>query len=96
MRLVQFLGSAGERCVGPVGSDGDTLEPLAGVGSVYELAQRSLEEGVALVELVAALPKQEAVDYNAALAEKRHDSSRDDHQVSRGAVSVLRMVAKRG
>ena len=71
MRLVQFLGSAGERCVGHVGSDGDTLEPLARVGSVYELAQRSLEEGVALVELVAALPKQEAVDYNAALAEKR-------------------------
>lgn len=71
MRLVQFQHPTGERCVGLVGLDGDTLEPLIGIATTYELAQRSLAEGIGLVELVAGLRKQEVVDFDAALAERR-------------------------
>lgn len=71
MRLVQFLGADGKRCVGLVGTDGGTLEPLAGVALTYDLAQRSLDEGIGLAALVAGLPKLQPIDYDAALAAGR-------------------------
>lgn len=71
MRLVQFKTEDGRRKVALVAPDGEALLPLAGATSVYDLAMRSIEEATPLADLIAALPREEAVDYAAALAEGR-------------------------
>jgi hypothetical protein len=66
-RLLQFKNEAGERRVGLVGGDEESILPLKSIATVFELASRSIETGVALRDLVADLPKEEAIDYSALL-----------------------------
>jgi hypothetical protein len=66
-RLVQFKTEAGERKVAVVGADGETLLPLVGYSTVHELALASIETGVGLEALVASLPREPALDYDAVL-----------------------------
>ena len=66
-RLVQFKTETGERKVAVVGADGETLLPLQGFATVHELALHSMETGTTLEALVANLPRDEAIDYDAVL-----------------------------
>jgi hypothetical protein len=66
-RLLQFKNEAGERRVGLVGGDEESILPLKSIATVFELASRSIETGVALRDLVADLPKEEPIDYSALL-----------------------------
>lgn len=66
-RLVQFKTEAGARKVAVVGTDGETLLPLAGFATVHELATRSLETGTGLEALVATSPREAAIDYETVL-----------------------------
>jgi hypothetical protein len=66
-RLLQFKNEAGERRVGLVGGDEESIIPLKSIATVFELASRSIETGAALRDLVADLPKEEPIDYSALL-----------------------------
>ena len=68
MRLVQFLTEKGERRVGLVGTDGGTVLPLQGPASSYELAQTAIARDTPLADLVAGLPQESPLDYDALLA----------------------------
>jgi hypothetical protein len=70
-RLVQFKTEAGARKVAVVGPDGETLLPLAGFATTYELVQRSLETGTGIEALVAATLREAALDYDAVLVAGR-------------------------
>jgi hypothetical protein len=63
-RLLQFKNEAGERRVGLVGGDEKSILPLKSIATVLELASRSIETGAALRDLVADLPKEEALGYS--------------------------------
>lgn len=71
MRLVQFSTEDGQRKVAIVADDGDTLLPLTGVTSTYELALRAIALQVPLATLAAGIQQEAPVDYGAALAEGR-------------------------
>ena len=71
MRLVQFVAPAGQRRVGRVGGDGQMVEALRGVASVYELAQSAIAGGQRLAELAADTPAERPQELAGLQAEGR-------------------------
>ncbi len=69
VRLVQFETPSRQRRVARV--DGDLLRLVAGAGSVYALAQRAIDRGISLSNLVLELASDEVAEYAAVLAEGR-------------------------
>ena len=67
MRLIQYRDGEGNRRVGAVTADGDHVNPLAGVATVYELAVAAADSGGGLADLVRARAGAERVDYPALL-----------------------------
>jgi hypothetical protein len=71
MRLVQFVAPGGGRRVGRVTVDGQMVEPLRGVESVYELAQSAMSGGQRLAELAAGTAAERPQALAGLLAEGR-------------------------
>ena len=71
MRLVQFVAPAGQRRVGRVSDDGQMVEALRGVASVYELAQSAIAGGQRLAELAADTQAERPQELAGLLAEGR-------------------------
>ena len=69
-RILQFTGTDGGGRVGCV-ADGDAVEVLGGVTSVYDLARHALELGMNLEEAVADAPREANEDYRALIDDKR-------------------------
>lgn len=67
MRLVQYTDAADKRGVGVVTRDGDHLHRLAGVTSVFELANRAIATETSLGEVALKAATDEIVDYDALL-----------------------------
>lgn len=63
MRLVQFQKSAGDRHVGLVSVDGNSLHPLRDTPSVYALAETAIARGVPIAVLVKERVNAGTVDY---------------------------------
>jgi hypothetical protein len=63
MRLVQFIGSGGNRSVGLVGDDGRMLRVLRNVERTYELALMAHRLGQPLADLIDERAGDEEVDY---------------------------------
>jgi hypothetical protein len=68
MRIVQFVDPDGKRRVGIV-RDAETVDMLAGVQTVYGLAQQAIQKRVTLTVLLERHPVAQRVDY-AALADE--------------------------
>ncbi len=71
MRLVQFVAPAGQRRVGRVSDDGQMVEALRGVASVYELARSAIAGGQRLAELAADTQAERPQELAGLLAEGR-------------------------
>lgn len=71
MRLVQFKSRSGERGVGLVEHGGNTLQSLARIESVYNLAWDAIGAGITLLQAIERAPRGESVDYQAIVAEHR-------------------------
>lgn len=69
MRIVQFQESGGERRVGLVGDDGQTLHPLKGTARVYDLAFQAADTLRPLSDIVADLAEDRTIDYAGLLRE---------------------------
>ena len=67
MRLVQYSDIGGKRAVGLVAKGGNHLHPLAGVASVFELANRAIATASPLTEVAQAVATNELIDYEALL-----------------------------
>lgn len=63
MRLVQYSDTDGKRTVGLVAKGGNHLHPLAGVASVFELANRAIAAASPLTEVARAAATDELIDY---------------------------------
>lgn len=68
MRLIQFQTPDGERRVGLVSADGNSVHPLRDTGSVLELAQEAVDRGVRIAAVVKEYVTDALVDYDALLA----------------------------
>ncbi len=71
MRLVQFKTANGDRKVGLVNADGQSLRVLRDTARVYDLALESEQQGVALARLAEERAGAETVDYGQIIAENR-------------------------
>ena len=58
MRLVQYTTLDGSRRVGLVSDDGNHLHPLENTGTVLELAETAIAEGVSIASLVEKRTRQ--------------------------------------
>ena len=67
MRLVQFRNEDGNRRVARVADSGDELIPLAGMETVYALAQDAIATATPLADLVERRATDTAVDYDAVI-----------------------------
>ncbi|WP_295803896.1 AraD1 family protein [uncultured Microbulbifer sp.] len=70
MRLIQFTTESGQRAVGAV-VDSNTIEQLKDVETVYQLAQRALENGTGLESLASSLLSDQRLDYQKIVDEGR-------------------------
>jgi hypothetical protein len=70
MRLLQFRDSEGTRRVGVV-QNSETIEPLVGEQTVYDLALEALGEELSLTELVSKKPVERTLAYEGLVAERR-------------------------
>jgi hypothetical protein len=70
LRLIQIVNASQERQV-LTGDDAGAFRVVEGFATTYDLAREAIRSGRSLADLVAALPKGEAVDVAAALAEGR-------------------------
>ncbi len=73
IRLIQYIDSDSQRRVGIVNiADGEQVERLDSVGSVYALAQQAIEQSTKLETLIASLPRSpEQASLTELLTEKR-------------------------
>jgi hypothetical protein len=71
MRLVQYMMVDGSRRVGRVSDDGNHLHPLENTGSVLELAEAAIAEGVSIASLVEKRTGAATVDYDELLRDGR-------------------------
>lgn len=70
MRLIQFLTEDGGRAVGAV-EDADTIHPLNGADSIYQLAQQALEAGTTLESRAREQLSDTRLDYLRIIEEGR-------------------------
>jgi hypothetical protein len=70
MRLLQFRDPEGTRRVGVV-QNAETIEPLAGAQTVYDLALEALGENSSLAQLVDEKPRDVPIGYDELVAEGR-------------------------
>lgn len=70
MRAIQFSDAEGRRRVGIV-HDVHTVEALAGVHTIYDLALEALRRRQSLAQVLSELPADRRVDYDELVAERR-------------------------
>ncbi|MCW8126549.1 AraD1 family protein [Microbulbifer halophilus] len=70
MRLIQFTSESGQRAVGAV-ADNSSIDQLDGVETIYQLAQRALQNGEPLETLARSLLSDNRHDYQRIVDEGR-------------------------
>ena len=71
MNLVQFFDSSGQRRVGSPSADQLSLDLLAGVSSVYELALEAIRTGQTLAQTATGYQSDQTVSYDTVASEGR-------------------------
>jgi hypothetical protein len=71
LRLVQFIDEDGKRRVGVPSADGRALQVLRNIGSVRELALKTMKEGRKLKAVAEAALIKKTHDYDAVITERR-------------------------
>ncbi len=71
MNLVQFLAETGDRRVGAVENNGDTVRAIKGWNSTYDLVLAAIRKGAGLAELVDGAARAETYDFDELLANQR-------------------------